>query len=139
MSKEFNFTTTDEETNVTINGEKYVVVTPSGKTVIEYKNKGGNRFEIKDGKASAMQIESGADAFLVSKCLYKLTETGRFPVTIEFVLALRPYSIIEKLAEEAKRLGQVAGEETVESIEEQIQVLKNKLESLRAKESDEGN
>lgn len=146
VMEKFVFKTVSEEIPVEIDDQRYVLVTPSGKAVVEYKNYSTDRIQFVAGRPAGMKGVNGAEAALLANCMFKIgkdTKTGaetRTGISEEEILAIRPYSIVETLAAKAKQMGGIEVEDNSrEGILKQIAGLQARLREMDQREDEEGN
>jgi hypothetical protein len=103
-----NYSLTRKEEFVTIENEPYVIVQGSSRVVRDYRNVLEKSYVYdSDGKRIQSNGISGADYFLISKCLFKIEGDKRVPVKEEVILDW-PDTVSRAILDDCERLTELA-------------------------------
>ena len=117
---------------VTIGTEKYILNEATGEVYAKYRNASVKSARLSDkGKVVGIGDVADADYVLLAACMERVTDSGNVAMTIAEVKAW-PSRVSIKLIDRIKAISGIDDEEdTVESLEEQIKDLQEKLAEMR--------
>lgn len=140
--KPLSFSTKRSGIEVVIDDEKYALIEASGQTGVDYQNASLAAFTYgESGKAKSINGLASLQILLVGSCLYKINpDTGltvKNPVGEKFAKEELPARVLKQLFEKAKEISHLDEEDTVESLQKQIDKLQERIDA-KTKEADLG-
>lgn len=121
---------------VKIGGKPYVLVEADEDTAVRYQNAQMRATKFSDdGKPSGIDGFADADPFLLSMCLFEVTEKGDRAIPISQLRKWK-HRVVNPLIEKVKEISELTSSDTVAGIEKQITKLQSKLRTLKAKDGD---
>jgi len=140
MSNYINFDeVVTEEFKFTKSGREYVLQPLSAGAMAKYTNAKANNLTYQNGEVSSFKNAGELKPLLVSLGAFEVTEKGRVAVSIN-VVNNWPEPMVDKLADEIKRISNIDQPATVEDIDKRIKVLtelRSKLETASTQTEDE--
>lgn len=128
MTLRFDDLTPIEE-EVSIGGVNYLLKELDGESSVKYDNARTDCYEYNEGKLVRVNGLAALEPLLVSLSLFKAEDQTRVP---EEIIRSWPARVQKALYERVEEINQM--HETVESLENQIEVLSRRLERVRKNE-----
>lgn len=124
------------ELPVIVGDKKYILREASGDAACKYRNNLLKSTKMSpDGKVQSVEGLADIEPFLVSLCLFEVTEKGDKPVALHTIRSW-PNRVQKALFEEAKRISYLDDIETVESLNKQIDELTKRRDALAVSKED---
>lgn len=116
---------------VTLAGKKYMLREPSGDAAVRYRNLAAKAAKMVDGKVVGVDGIADAEPYLVSCCLFEVTDRGETPVSLHTIRSWVG-SVQKRLFAEVKELAPwlVDKEDTVAELDKRIAELQKKRQEL---------
>lgn len=125
------------EIPVKIGDKDYTLREADARAAMEYRNAALKSFRMGQ-KGNPEQIVGdgigGMEPLLVSLCLYEKRDDGSMGRVSEALIRSWPSRVVKSLFEEAKRISDLGEDDSIESLEEQIKDLTERLTELKEKE-----
>lgn len=105
MTDDFNFSLDEQTFDLSVAGDKYVIVEASEEAAKRYKNTAMRATKFSDkGKPSGVDGLADVEPLLVSMCLFKVGVDGaRTPVPLATILKW-PHRVVEPIYQKAREL-----------------------------------
>ena len=119
------------EVPVVVSGHKYVIRKASSDVGRKYRSMSARCVKMTDGEMSGIDGIGDVQPFLLSLCLYQVTDDGgRAPVPIGTINCW-PDDIVTPLFERARKLGNLQEAETTDTLEKSIAKMQKRLDKMR--------
>lgn len=114
-----------------INGKAYLLREATEDVACKYQNARIKELVMgPDGKPSGLRNVADVGPYLVSLCLFEITERGEVAVPVKQVREW-PSRLVSQLTDMAKKMSRLDDEETAEALEKRIASDQEKLAKLR--------
>jgi hypothetical protein len=132
MSNELNFDSlTLIEVPVKIQGKTYTLREANGDAAVAYRNASLRGMTLEDGKVKKLDGIASVEPLLVSMCLFFIDDDGVEKNVDELTVRSWPGRVVKAIFNKAKEISELDEEEdTVESLDKQIEALEKKKEKL---------
>ena len=120
------------EREVKAGGKLYVLVEASEDAACKYRNSQTRELVLgPDGKPTGLRNMADTGPYLLSLCLYEVTDKGRLPVPLKTIRSW-PARVVGPLVDLARKMSKLDEEESIEVLEKRIADDSAKLARLKA-------